>query len=201
MPHADIVHPRRHTCLQTLEAQIGIHVGPTDITQRRMIRVEHYGKGAPAWATQFSTPRAVPAVTGAFMSIDRAWFEKLGGFSEEYMFGSYEDADLCLKSLQAGVPAWVHNIRMWHLEGKGSRRLPQHEGGTMLNRWSFSRKWESIIVPNMVGRAPRHPLLTRGGEPAPIPAAATTPRKPVTEPVLAPQKRASAGRPARARSA
>jgi GT2 family glycosyltransferase len=93
------------------------------------------------------------------MSIDRAWFEKLGGFAEDYVFGHYEDADLCLKSLLAGTPAWLHDIGMWHLEGKGSRRLPQHEGGALLNRWHFSRTWLPAIVPDVVGRTPQHRLL------------------------------------------
>jgi GT2 family glycosyltransferase len=101
----------------------------------------------------------VPAVTGAFLSVDRAWFEKLGGFTEDYIFGHYEDADLCLKSLRAGTPAWLHDIRMWHLEGKGSRRLPQHEGGSLVNRWHFSRTWLPTIVPDLMGKTPQHRLL------------------------------------------
>ena len=123
------------------EVDAGFHTGAGGTTRRSMVRVEHYGKGAPPWATQYVASRPVPAVTGAFMSIDRAWFEKLGGFTEDYVFGHYEDADLCLKSLLAGTPAWLHDIRMWHLEGKGSRRLPQHEGGSLFNRWHFSRTW------------------------------------------------------------
>jgi hypothetical protein len=93
------------------------------------------------------------------LSIDRAWYEKLGGFTDDYIFGHYEDADLCLKSLHAGTPAWLHDIRMLHLEGKGSRRLPQHEGGSLVNRWNFSRTWIPKIVPDMVGRTPQHRLL------------------------------------------
>ena len=69
---------------------------------------------------RFTAPRPVPAVTGAFMSVDRGWFEKLGGFTEDYVFGHYEDADLCLKSIQAGAVPWIHDIRLWHLEGQGS---------------------------------------------------------------------------------
>ena len=72
--------------------------------ERNLVRVEHYGKGAPTWAADFVRPRPVPAVTGAFMSVDRAWFESLGGFTEDFVFGHYEDADLCLKSLAEGRP-------------------------------------------------------------------------------------------------
>ena len=178
------------------EIDSAVHTDPAGITQRKLIRVEHTGKGAPPGAVRFATPRVVPAVSGAFMSVDRAWFEKLGGFTEDYMFGGYEDMDLCLKSLQAGGPVWVHGIRMWHLEGKGSRRQPQHEGGMLLNRWLFSRKWQSMIIPDLVGRTPRHLLLRdgAGAVPAPIP-------RPVNlapaEPPAEPGKRAPS-RPARA---
>ena len=149
-----------------LDVDTGFHTDIAGTTRRTMLRVEHYGKGAPPWATQFVASRPVPAVTGAFISADRQWFEMLGGFTEDYVFGHYEDADLCLKSLQQGSPAWMHDLRMWHLEGKGSTRLPQHEGGLMVNRWHFSRTWAPIVVPDLVGRAPAHPLLQPGNKAA-----------------------------------
>ncbi len=125
-----------------------------------LLRVEHYGKGAPANSPQFTRARPVPAVTGAFISVARPWFERLGGFTEDYVFGHYEDADLCLKSLQAGVPAWIQDLRLWHLEGKGSTRLPVHEGGSMVNRWLFSSQWGEAVNENLLGPRPTHPLLS-----------------------------------------
>nr|WP_294505481.1 hypothetical protein [uncultured Rhodopila sp.] len=142
----------------------GLHVTRENITRHVMLRVEHYGKGAPAWADQFVASRRVPAVTGAFISIARDWFEKLGGFTQDYIFGHYEDADLCLKSLAEGAPVWVHDIPMWHLEGKGAKRLPPHEGGSLLNRWLFSRNWQSLIVPELIGQLPGHRLLREAVE-------------------------------------
>jgi len=136
-----------------------VHASASGSTRRTMVRVEHYGKGAPPWANQYVASRPVPAVTGAFLSVDRAWFEKLGGFTEDYVFGHYEDADLCLKSLREGTPAWLHNIRMWHLEGRGARQVPEHAGGALLNRWHFARTWTPTIVRDLVGRTPRHRLL------------------------------------------
>lgn len=88
------------------------------------------------------------------MSVERNWFERLGGFSEDYLFGHYEDADLCLRSLDAGVPVWVHDIPMWHLEGRGSKRLPAHEGATIVNRWLFSRSWVDRIADGLHGPEP-----------------------------------------------
>ncbi len=132
------------------------------------LRVEHFGKGAPVGAHQFLVSRPVPAVTGAFISCDRAWFEKLGGFSEEFVLGHYEDADLCLKSIRQGMAPWMHNIKLWHLEGKGSsRRQAIHEGASIVNRWLFNRRWAAPVAENMLGQRPTHPLLQVQPEPAP----------------------------------
>ncbi len=130
------------------------------LSRRTMLRVEHYGKGAPFDFVRFHTARPVPAVTGAFMSMNRHWYERLGGFTEDFVFGHYEDADLCLKSLALGVPAWMHDIKLWHLEGKGSTRMPVHEGGSLVNRWLFANNWEELIQAKLCGPNPQlAPLL------------------------------------------
>jgi GT2 family glycosyltransferase len=126
-----------------------------------LVRVEHYGKGAPVSVARFTRPRPVPAVTGAFISCDRGWFEMLGGFTEDYVFGHYEDADLCLKSLKRGSAPWLHDLRLWHLEGKGSTRRFVHEGGSLINRWLFSARWADLIGDSVLGQHPTHALLTQ----------------------------------------
>jgi GT2 family glycosyltransferase len=130
-----------------------------------LVRVEHYGKGAPASVARFTRSRPVPAVTGAFMSCDRAWFERLGGFTEDYVFANYEDADLCLKSLTQGVAPWVHDLRLWHLEGKGSTRHFVHDAGSLINRWLFSSRWADVIAESLTGQEPSHALLARVATP------------------------------------
>jgi GT2 family glycosyltransferase len=69
----------------------------------------------------------------------------------EYVFGHYEDADLCLKSFEAGKPVWLHNVPFWHLEGKGSTRRPVHEGGSIVNRWHFTDRWGAFIADGLMG--------------------------------------------------
>ena len=157
------------------EVDKGLSVKSREIGAETLIRVEHYGKRAPAWSDVYSRPRPVPAVTGAFISADRAWFERLGGFNESFVFGHYEDADLCLSSLEAGVPAWLQDLRLWHLEGKGSTRRPVHEGGSLVNRWFFTRKWGTLIQSSLTGRLPEHPLLQPGRVEAPAAAKAPLP--------------------------
>ena len=77
------------------------------------------------------------------------------------MFGHYEDADLCLRSLQEGVPAWLQDVRFWHLEGKGSVRRPPHEGGSLVNRWLFTRRWGGLSEKSLLGG--RHALASGAG--------------------------------------
>lgn len=170
------------------EVDRGLSIRAQAITTRAMLRVEHYGKGAPAASGRHARPRPVPAISGAFMSIDRAWFETLGGFSEDYLFGHYEDADLCLRSLAGGRPAWLQDIHFWHMEGKGSTRLPPHEGGSLVNRWWFSRQWSETIDAGLIGPEPQHPLL------APPPMAERPPGLPQPVPRPIPSATPGCGR-------
>lgn len=136
------------------ETDEGVSVRRQGITRRRLVRVEHYGKGAPPGTRAFLDARPVPAVTGAFISVDRTWFEHIGGFSLDYVFGHYEDADLCLKSRAYGQNVWMQPLPLWHLEGKGSIRRPVHEGGSLVNRWQFSRAWGELVADELSGRTP-----------------------------------------------
>jgi hypothetical protein len=53
-----------------------------------MLRVEHYGRGAPPHANPFLVSRPVPAVTGAFMCFDRKWFERIHGPAPQAFFST-----------------------------------------------------------------------------------------------------------------
>lgn len=152
------------------DIDVGLSMSGGNAAPYKICRVEHYGKGAPTDSPQLTRPRPVPAVTGAFMSVDRSWFEQLGGFNEDFIFGHYEDADLCLKSIGKGTAPWLQDIRMWHLEGKGSTRRLPHEGGSIVNRWLFSRMWTPTIEANLKGPMPSHPLIQPGVAAAPAPA-------------------------------
>jgi len=133
----------------------GLSFSNQRIIRRDVMRTEHYGKGAPPQAREFLVPRPVPAVTGAFMSIDRAWFEFLGGFSPEFIFGHYEDGDLCLRSLEAGRPAWIHDLPFWHLESKGATHQSIHDGGRLVNRWNLTSRWSGFVKDELNGQHPR----------------------------------------------
>jgi hypothetical protein len=53
------------------------------------------------------------------------------------------------------------------LEGKGSTRLPVHEGGSYVNRGIFSDRWDPLIAAGLEGRRPSHPLLNPQATPKP----------------------------------
>jgi hypothetical protein len=98
--------------------------------------------------------RPVVAVPVAFLSVDRAWFEALGGFTRHYCRAVYEDVDLCLRSLKRGVPAWVHPLQMWYFEHRSPIRPEPSNGGTLLNNWLLHRQWDDLIVPGLLGSDP-----------------------------------------------
>jgi GT2 family glycosyltransferase len=145
------------------ESDLGFSFRDNRATSREMLRVEHYGKGAAPTTKPYLSPRPVPAVTGAFMSVDRSWFEALGGFAPEYIFGHYEDADLCLRSLNAGKPAWIHNLPFLHFEGKGSSPRPALEGAMLVNRWHFTAMWNELVKSGIFGKTPE--LFPLRGQP------------------------------------
>jgi GT2 family glycosyltransferase len=141
------------------EIDTGVVARPGRMATQDLVRVQHYGKGAPPDSAAFLRPRPVPAVTGAFISCRRDWFERLGGFSEDFVFGHYEDADLCLRSLREGVAPWLHDVRLYHLEGAGSTRERVHEGSLLVNRWLFADRWSATLRDGLLGPQPTHPLL------------------------------------------
>lgn len=144
------------------DADLAVSMAGAAFKTETYLRVEHFAKGAPPMSARYLRSRPVPGVTGAFISSDRKWFEKLGGFSEDYIFGHYEDADFCLRSLEAGVAPWIHDIKLWHLEGKGSTRPPTLDGAMTVNRWLFNKLWAAKVAPSLLGQRPNHPLLQTG---------------------------------------
>ncbi|MCB8821416.1 glycosyltransferase [Microvirga rosea] len=79
----------------------------------------HYFKGLPRNYPPALVERIVPAVTGACLVTPRALFEKVGGFSEDYVIGDYEDSDLCLKiTSEERRILYAPEVELYHLERK-----------------------------------------------------------------------------------
>jgi len=109
--------------------------------------VEHFDKGMPFLDGCANEPWSVPAVTGAYMRFNRIDFERINGFSEEFIFTHWEDADLCIRwSENIGKVEVNPGIRLLHLEGQGSGKneLETHLRW-YVNRVIFSTKHKEVL--------------------------------------------------------
>jgi GT2 family glycosyltransferase len=97
------------------------------------------GHGAPASA--FPDRERLGAISGAAFAIDRASWERLGGFDESF-FMYFEDTDLSLRAALAGLPLWYvpeSRIRHRHIPSFGPRKLywlERNRWRTLLKLWS-----------------------------------------------------------------
>ena len=113
--------------------------------------------------------REVDAVTAAAALIETALFRELGGFSEDYIIGDFEDSDLCLRASSAGRRNHVAlDIELYHLE-----RQSQNQTGdaiwrtnlTAYNCWLHNSRWADLIERIGPGResASDSPAVTLAG--------------------------------------
>lgn len=80
---------------------------------------QHFHKGMPRDYAPACEERIVPAVTGACLVATRSVFESVGGFTEDYVVGDYEDSDLCLKiTMTDRKIAYAPSVELYHLERK-----------------------------------------------------------------------------------
>ena len=101
--------------------------------------------------------REVDAVTAACTLIEAALYRELGGFSEDYIIGDFEDSDLCLRAILAGRRNHVAlDIELYHLERQSQNRV----GGavwrtnlTVYNCWLHNRRWADLIEKMSRGEA------------------------------------------------
>ncbi len=109
---------------------------------------DHPLKGQPP--PEETETRACPALTGACLLLRAELFQALGGLSEDYIVGDFEDSDLCLRLLDAGyVNYYVPSVSLYHLE-----RQSQAEGGaspwrgnlTLYNCWLHNSRWDETIA-------------------------------------------------------
>lgn len=105
-----------------------------------LLRVTHHGKGRLPGGT-ISTPLPATAVTGAVTGVDAELFQSLGGFDEDFVFGHYEDADLCLRARCLGTVPLLLPWPLVHVEGGGADPLSHESAFQDFNRWRFSVKW------------------------------------------------------------
>lgn len=110
---------------------------------------DHPGKGLPPLPAAEGALADVPAVTGACLIGHREELLGLGGFSEDYLIGDFEDSDLCLKARAAGRRIGVaRDIALTHLERQS---VGLGESGafrtrvTLFNAWLHQERWHTAL--------------------------------------------------------
>jgi O-antigen biosynthesis protein len=102
----------------------------------------HPYRGLLADDPRVNRRRELQAVTAACLLIRRAWFDRCGGFSEDYRNG-YEDLDLCLNiRRQGGLIVYQPKSTLLHLESQTAGRMTFDDA----NRALFFAKWADWLL-------------------------------------------------------
>jgi GT2 family glycosyltransferase len=105
------------------------------------LELAHAYKGLHGGFAAANERRAVPALSGACLLLERELYEELGGFSADYVKGGYEDADLCLRIQGHGQGTWyVPEVELYHLEGR-SYVPSATDMSNRFNAWLFDQRW------------------------------------------------------------
>ena len=114
-------------------------------------RDAHYFKGLTRTFPGANEARAVPAISGACMMVDRALFEELGGFPHCYVRGDYEDYDFCLRAFTRGRATWYWpGVELFHLEAQ-SYASELRIAASRYNAWLHTHLWGDEIEQLMGG--------------------------------------------------
>ncbi len=91
----------------------------------------------------------VPAVTAACALIDTELYRAVGGLSEDYIIGDFEDSDLCFRVRATGRICRVDlDVTLYHLE-RQSQDLGDHHWRmalTLYNCWLHDTRWGAALA-------------------------------------------------------
>ncbi|ELS03711.1 putative glycosyltransferase [Xenococcus sp. PCC 7305] len=110
--------------------------------------VLHYYKGLPENYELAQKTRAVPAVSGACLMIEKDLYEQVSGLTTDYIIGYFDDSDLCLKCAALGYESWYFaDASLYHLERQS---IHLHKGyncslAWYLNGYLHDLKWGEQI--------------------------------------------------------
>jgi len=108
----------------------------------------HLHKGMPDM-NKIDEMREVPAVTGACMLLEKKKYEQVGGLSEEYVLGDFEDSDLCLKLKEKGYKIYYSSTpEFYHLERQSQSLFDDNVWKykiTVFNCWQHMKKWDYLL--------------------------------------------------------
>jgi len=124
-----------------LDARTGV-VDHTGIIINRAGKPVH-DRTPPSLAARLFRPvRRVAAVTGACVMLERALWDKLGGFDEAYLNGG-EDIDLCFRARAAGLVNAValRSVVRHHISSSIGRKLHDER-----NSFVLARRWQREFI-------------------------------------------------------
>ncbi|MEK1923889.1 MAG: glycosyltransferase [Rhizobium giardinii] len=137
--------------------------------QRGIWLNHHFHKGMPGDYAPAQRARNVPGVTGACLVTRRDTYERVGGYTEDYVIGDYEDSDLCLKIRRLGLQiAYEPAVCLYHFERRSIRRSQDYMRGvaSQYNSWLHTQRWEDDITELMAssqfGSDPDRPSAAGG---------------------------------------
>jgi GT2 family glycosyltransferase len=104
----------------------------------------HFFKGLHSTFPDANVARPTPVVSGACMMIAKELYDKTG-LRGIHVRGDYEDNDLCLRLLEAGLQNWyTPDAELYHLEAQsysGDSRMRANR----YNMWLHNRLWGERI--------------------------------------------------------
>ncbi len=119
---------------------------------------QHFHKGMPRDYAPACEERIVPAVTGACVVTPKAVFDAVGGFTEDYVVGDYEDSDLCLKiTMTERKIAYLPDVELYHLERKSMSLNAEYMRGIA---WQYNcalhtERWRDLMMAAVQAGRPR----------------------------------------------
>lgn len=125
--------------------------------QRGIWLNHHFYKGMPGRYPPAQVARNVPGVTGACLVTLRDTYERVGGYTEDYVIGDYEDSDLCLKIRRLGLQiAYEPAACLYHFERRSIRQSQDYMRGvaSQYNAWLHTQRWEDDIAALMPAYSP-----------------------------------------------
>ncbi len=101
-------------------------------------------KGYPSDDPRANRPSEPEALTGACLLVDRQAWDDVGGLSEDYVIGDFEDTDLCLSLRRAGYRLhYEPSVSLHHYERQSIDLHTMHRVSMAerYNQWLHARRW------------------------------------------------------------
>jgi len=95
----------------------------------------------PAGWNQFGDDMPIAYLMGHYLAMRKETWEKLEGFDERYTPYDYEDVDLSMKAVKAGMPLIQLNLPMEHLAAGTIGYNTERYEHTCKMRAKFAEKW------------------------------------------------------------